>query len=99
MITDGLRAYEDVFKKEFFTLKNPRTKHVRMSRFVVETNNNVVKRLQVMKGSKERPSLHLDCSLKINLSQNYPCNLNIIPKKLYLLFFALPKTLAAIFAS
>jgi hypothetical protein len=59
MTTDGLRAYEDVFKKEFFTLKNPRTNHVRMSRFVVETNNNVVERLQVTKGSKERPSLHL----------------------------------------
>ncbi len=28
VITDDLRAYEDAVKKEFFTLRNPRTKHI-----------------------------------------------------------------------
>jgi transposase-like protein len=46
VVTDGLHAYEDAFKKEFFTLRNPRTKHVRMPRFIAETNNNTVERLQ-----------------------------------------------------
>jgi len=46
VVTDGLHAYEDAFKKEFFTLRNPRTKHVRMPRFTDETNNNIVERLQ-----------------------------------------------------
>lgn len=31
VITDGLRAYQDAFKKEFFTLRNPRTQHVRLA--------------------------------------------------------------------
>jgi transposase-like protein len=60
MVTDGLRAYEDAFRKEFFTLKNPRTKHMRMPRFVDRTNNNIVERLhgtirerdKVMRGMK-----------------------------------------------
>lgn len=46
VVTDGLHAYEDAFKKEFFTLRNPRTKHVRMPRFIDETNNNIMERLQ-----------------------------------------------------
>jgi len=46
MITDGLRAYQKAFKKEFFTLKNPRTKHIRKPRFVDKTNNNIVERMQ-----------------------------------------------------
>jgi hypothetical protein len=28
-ITDGLPAYHDAYKKEFWALKNPRTEHVR----------------------------------------------------------------------
>ena len=28
-ITDGLASYHDAYKKEFWTLKNPRTEHVR----------------------------------------------------------------------
>lgn len=46
MVTDGLHAYIDAFKKEFFTLRNPRTKHIRKPRFIDRTNNNIVERLQ-----------------------------------------------------
>jgi transposase-like protein len=30
IVTDGLKAYPDAITKEFFTLKNPRTQHVRV---------------------------------------------------------------------
>lgn len=64
MITDGLQSYVKAFNKEFFTLKNPRTKHIRKPRFVDETNNNIVERLQgtirerdkVMRGLKSEGS-------------------------------------------
>ena len=46
MVTDGLQSYIKAFKKEFFTLKNPRVKHVRKPRFVDKTNNNIVERMQ-----------------------------------------------------
>lgn len=62
MVTDGLHAYIDAFKKEFFTLRNPRTKHIRKPRFVDRTNNNLVERLngtvrereKVMRGLKTK---------------------------------------------
>lgn len=64
IVTDGLHSYESAFKKEFFTLRNPRTKHVRMPRFRDLTNNNLVERLngtlrereKVMRGLKQRES-------------------------------------------
>lgn len=43
--TDGLQAYTKAFKKEFFTLRNPRTKHIRKPRFKDKANNNIVERL------------------------------------------------------
>jgi transposase-like protein/predicted RNA-binding Zn-ribbon protein involved in translation (DUF1610 family) len=46
MVTDGLQAYSEAFKKEFFTLRNPRVKHIRKPRFVDKTNNNIVERMQ-----------------------------------------------------
>ena len=46
VITDGLPAYIKAFKKEFFTLRNPRVKHIAKPRFVDKTNNNMVERLQ-----------------------------------------------------
>jgi len=45
MITDGLRAYQDAFNKEFFTLKNPRTQHVRLAGLRKASNNNMIERL------------------------------------------------------
>lgn len=44
--TDGLRSYQDAFKKEFFTLRNPRTKHIRSAGIrASRQNNNNVERL------------------------------------------------------
>ena len=64
MTTDGLPAYIKAFKKEFFTLKNPRTKHIRKPRFVDRANNNIVERIngtvrerdKVMRGLKTEDS-------------------------------------------
>jgi len=45
LITDGLPAYHDAYKKEFRTLKNPRTQHVRVPNIRDRSNNNMVERL------------------------------------------------------
>ena len=68
VVSDGLRAYQKAFKKEFFTLRKPRTKHVRMPRFVDRTNNNMVERLngtvrerdKVMRGMKKEETATQD---------------------------------------
>jgi transposase-like protein len=60
VITDGLRSYVEAFKKEFWTLKNPRTKHVANAGIRARANNNVIERLhgsirerdKVMRGLK-----------------------------------------------
>jgi len=46
VVTDGLRAYQDAFNKEFFTLRSPRTQHVRLAGLAKADNNNMVERLQ-----------------------------------------------------
>jgi transposase-like protein len=45
VVTDGLRAYQDAITKEFFTLKAPRTEHVRIPNIRDRSNNNMVERL------------------------------------------------------
>jgi putative transposase len=45
IVTDGLRAYQDAIPKEFFTLKGPRTEHVRIPNIRDRSNNNMVERL------------------------------------------------------
>jgi len=45
VVTDGLRAYQDAITKEFFTLKAPRTEHIRMPNIRNRSNNNMVERL------------------------------------------------------
>jgi transposase-like protein len=44
IVTDGLRAYEDAFNKEFFTLRNPRTRHIRLASIREHPNNNPIER-------------------------------------------------------
>jgi len=45
-VTDGLPAYNDAFKKEFWTRKNPRTKHVKEIHLRNQiANNNIQERL------------------------------------------------------
>ena len=59
-ITDGLHAYEDAFRKEYRTLKEPRSIHIRHITFKGDHNNNRMERLngeirdreKVMRGLK-----------------------------------------------
>jgi transposase-like protein len=44
-ITDGLPAYHDAYKKEFFTLKGPRTEHVRHIKLSGDMHNNKMERM------------------------------------------------------
>jgi transposase-like protein len=44
IITDGLQSYREAYKKEFFTQKNPRTKHIRNIKFRGNRNNNKMER-------------------------------------------------------
>jgi putative transposase len=45
IITDGLMSYHDAYKKEFFTLKNPRTEHIRKITFGGKHENNKMERM------------------------------------------------------
>jgi transposase-like protein len=45
IVTDGLRAYQDAIPKEFYTMKMPRTQHVRIPNIRDRSNNNMVERL------------------------------------------------------
>ena len=45
VVTDGPRAYQDAITKEFFTLKAPRTEHVRIPNIRDRLNNNMIERL------------------------------------------------------
>ena len=61
LITDGLRAYHDAYKKEFWTQRKPRTEHVRHIKIRGDHNNNKMERLngeirdreKVMRGLKK----------------------------------------------
>lgn len=61
LITDGLYAYHQAYKKEFWTLKNPRTEHIRHITVRGDRNNNKMERLngeirdreKVMRGLKK----------------------------------------------
>ena len=61
LITDGLPAYHDAYKKEFWTLKGPRTQHVNAIKLKGDRNNNKMERLngeirdreKVMRGLKK----------------------------------------------
>jgi len=61
LVTDGLRAYQDAYKKEFRTLRKPRTEHIRRIKIKGDMNNNKMERLngeirdreKVMRGLKK----------------------------------------------
>jgi len=44
-ITDGLPSYHDAYKKEFWTLKGPRTEHVRHIKLRGDIHNNKMERM------------------------------------------------------
>ena len=60
MITDGASNFADAFKKEFFTIANPRTRHISHIRLQGDHNNNKMERMngevtdreKVMRGLK-----------------------------------------------
>ncbi|MGC1927539.1 MAG: DDE-type integrase/transposase/recombinase, partial [Candidatus Nitrosopolaris sp.] len=60
MITDGAPNFADAFKKEFFTISNPRTRHISHIRLQGDHNNNKMERMngevrdreKVMRGLK-----------------------------------------------
>jgi transposase-like protein len=62
LITDGLPAYKDAFNKEYFTIKEPRPKHICAIRLAGDKNNNRMERLngefrdreKVMRGLKKK---------------------------------------------
>ena len=62
IITDGLLVYNDAYKKEFWTLRNPRTKHIRHIKLKGDHNNNKMERLngeirqreKTMRGLKQK---------------------------------------------
>lgn len=43
-ITDGLATYHDAYKKEFWTLKGPRTEHIQHITLKGDRNNNKMER-------------------------------------------------------
>jgi putative transposase len=45
LISDGARNFNDSFKKEFFTVSNPRTRHAKHIRWQGDHNNNKMERL------------------------------------------------------
>jgi putative transposase len=45
LITDGARNFHDAFTKEFFTINNPRTRHISHIRLQGDHNNNKMERL------------------------------------------------------
>lgn len=61
LISDGAPNFNDAFKNEFFTISNPRTKHIRHVRWQGDHNNNKMERLngevrdreKVMRGLKK----------------------------------------------
>ena len=64
IITDGLPAYHEAYKKEFWTLKGPRTEHIRHITIRGDRNNNKMERMngevrdreKVMRGLKNTDS-------------------------------------------
>jgi len=62
LITDGLKSYHQAYKREFWTLRNPRTEHIRHIKVQGDMNNNKMERLngeirdreKVMRGLKTK---------------------------------------------
>lgn len=64
VVTDGLHSYERAIRKEFYTMKKPRTEHIRVPNIRNRSNNNMVERLngtfrersKVMRGLEDEPT-------------------------------------------
>ena len=54
LISDGAPNFNDAFKNEFYTISNPRTKHIRHVRLQGDHNNNKMERLNGGVRDRER---------------------------------------------
>lgn len=54
IVTDGLPAYIDAHRKEFFTLKKPRTEHIRHIRLQGDLNNNLIERFHGTRRERDK---------------------------------------------
>jgi transposase-like protein/ssDNA-binding Zn-finger/Zn-ribbon topoisomerase 1 len=59
IITDGLQSYRQATTSEYFTLKNPRTKHIREIHFTSKENNNMMERLNGTIREREKVTRNL----------------------------------------
>jgi transposase-like protein len=73
IITDGLKSYNDAYKKEFWTQQNPRTVHLRNITLQGQKNNNKMERLngEIRDREKVVRGLKKDDSVLIVGSQIY----------------------------
>jgi len=70
IVTDGLITYEDIVKKEFFTLKAPRIKHVMVPSIKDKINNNVLECFHGTireRGMFSSPLFHIDSFLPVKI--------------------------------
>jgi putative transposase len=61
-ITDGLFSYNEAYKKEFWSLRNPRTQHIRHITIRGDKNNNKMERLngEILDREKTMRGLKID---------------------------------------
>jgi putative transposase len=58
-ISDGARNFHQAYKKEFFTINNPRTKYIRHIRFKGDNNNNKMERMNGEVRDREKVTMGL----------------------------------------
>jgi transposase-like protein len=59
LISDGLQSYRHAVVAEYYTLKNPRTKHIREIHFTDKANNNMMERLNSTIREREKVTRNL----------------------------------------
>ena len=70
VITDGLPAYREAYKKEYWTLKYPRTQHIHSVRLKGDKNNNKMERFNGELRNREKVMRGLKKINTPNSSQN-----------------------------
>jgi putative transposase len=86
VITDGAANFHDAFKKEFYTLKDPRTRHISHIRLQGDHNNNKMERMngevrdreKTLRGLKKADTKILSGfdAIRIKSSILFPCKSN-----------------------
>jgi transposase-like protein len=59
IISDGLQSYQQATRSEYYTLKNPRTKHIREIYFTHSANNDMMERLNSTIREREKVTRNL----------------------------------------